>query len=298
MLAQQLLLAARELGLLAHGRDLVLDLERARGHARALVRRALHDLVEAHEVGVGARVVARRGGQARERRERVARGVAVGGELAGLLERSARRVGVAGRGLALAERGERVGEHVLGVRPARDLDRALERLARLVGAIEGAQRVARDQQAGADAAEQTVPLGDALGVAREAERELVLAETVLRPAERLQRPHARDGLDALDRQRAVEVRDRAVGLVEDLEVDARDVGVQHRERRRVLQVRGGLARLGVGGQRAVGLTEVVVDDGLGVVQAEAGEIVLEVAERLEARASACSSAQASSPTVW
>ena len=39
----------------------------------------------------------------------------------------------------------------------------------------------------------------------------------------------------------------------------------------------------VGGERAVGLAEVVVDDGLRVVQAEAGEVVLEVAERLEAR---------------
>ena len=126
-------------------------------------------------------------------------------------------------------------------------------------------------------------LGDALGLAREAERELVLAEPVLRTAERLQRPHLRDRLGALDRQGAVEVRDRAVGLVEDLEVDAGDVGVEHRERRRVLQVGGGLARLRVGRQRAVGLAEVVVDDGLRVVQAEAREIVLELAERLEAR---------------
>ena len=46
---------------------------------------------------------------------------------------------------------------------------------------------------------------------------------------------------------------------------------------------GRLARLGVGGQRAVGLPEVVVDDGLRVVQAEAREVVLELAERLEAR---------------
>ena len=149
-------------------------------------------------------------------------------------------------------------------------------------ALERAQRVAGDQQAGADAAEQAVALGDVLGLAREAERELVLAEAVLRTAERLQRPHPRDGLDALDRQRAVEVRDRAVGLVEDLEVDAGDVRVEHRERRRVLQVGGGLARLRVGGQRAVGLAEVVVDDGLRVVQAEAREVVLEIAERLEA----------------
>ena len=78
VLAQQLLLAPGELGLLAHRRDVVLDLERARGHARALVRRALHDLVEAHEIRVGARVVAGGGCQARERREWVARGVAVG----------------------------------------------------------------------------------------------------------------------------------------------------------------------------------------------------------------------------
>ena len=112
---------------------------------------------------------------------------------------------------------------------------------------------------------------------------LVLAEPVLRAAERLQRPHPRDRLGALDRERAVEVRDRAIGLVEDLEVDAGDVGVQHRERRRVLQVGGRLARLRVGRQRAVGLAEVVVDDGLRVVQAEAREVVLEVAERLEAR---------------
>ena len=149
--------------------------------------------------------------------------------------------------------------------------------------MQRAQRVAGDEQARAHAAEQAVALRDALGVAREAERELVLAEPVLRAAERLQRPHPRDRLGALDRERAVEVRDRAIGLVEDLEVDAGDVGVQHRERRRVLQVGGRLARLRVGRQRAVGLAEVVVDDGLRVVQAEAGEVVLEVAERLEAR---------------
>ena len=94
-------------------------------------------------------------------------------------------------------------------------------------------------------------------------------------------PDACDRLGPLDRQRAVEVGDGAVGLVEDLEVDARDVRVEHRERRRVLQVGGGLSRLGEGGQRTVGLTEVEVDDGLRVVQAEAREVVLEVAQRLE-----------------
>ncbi len=282
VLAQELLLAAGKLGLLAHRRDVVLDLERARRHARALVAGALHDLVEAHQVRVGARVVAGRGRQAGERRERVPRRVAIGRELAGLLEHLPRRVRVARGGLALAERGESVGEHVLRAGAACDLDGALERLARLFVATQGAQRVARDQQAGADAAEQPVALGDALGVAREAERGVVFAEAVLRTAERLQRPHLRDRLRALDRQGAVEVGDRAVGLVEDLEVDAGDVGVEHRERRRVLQVGGRLARLRVGGKGAVGLPEVVVDDGLRVVQAEAREIVLEIAERLEA----------------
>ena len=126
-------------------------------------------------------------------------------------------------------------------------------------------------------------LGDALGLAREAERGSCSPRRFCARPERLQRPYARDGLRALDRQGAVEVRDRAIGLVEDLEVDAGDVGVQHRERRRVLQVRRCLACLRVGGERAVGLSEVVVDDGLRVVQAEAREVVLEVAERLESR---------------
>ena len=44
---------------------------------------------------------------------------------------------------------------------------------------------------------------------------------------------------------------------------------------------GGLACLREGRERAVGLAEVEVDDGLRVVQAEAGEVVLQVAQRLE-----------------
>ncbi len=185
-------------------------------------------------------------------------------------------------GLGLAEGGERVGEHVLGMCPARDLHRARQGDQRLVAALQSAQRVPGDHQAGADAAEQPVPFGDVLGLAGEAERELVLAELVLRTTERLHGPDARDRLGSLDRQGAVEMRNRAIRLVEDLEVDAGDVRVEHRERRLVLQVRCGHARLGERRQRPVGLTEVEVDHGLRVVQAEARKVVLTVAERLEA----------------
>ena len=81
----------------------------------------------AHEIRVGARVIASRGGEARERGERMPRGVAVGRELAGLFQGRACGVPVAVRGLALAEGGQRVGEHVLRMRAARHLDGARER---------------------------------------------------------------------------------------------------------------------------------------------------------------------------
>ena len=185
-------------------------------------------------------------------------------------------------GVALAERRERLGQHVLRARPTRDFDRALQRRQRLVTAIEGAQRVAGDHEARADAAQQPVALGDVLGLAGGVERELVLAELVLRPALSLEGPDARDRLGSLDRERPVEMRDRAVGLVQDLQVDARDVHVEHGERRRVLQVRGGLARLRERLERPVGLAEVEVDDRLRVVQPEAREVVLEITQRLQA----------------
>ena len=227
-------------------------------------------------------MVARRGGEARQGREGVSRRVAVGGELACLLERRTRRVRPAEGGVALAERRERLGERGLRARVARDLDGARQRLQRLVAAPEGAQRVAGDHEARADAALQPVSLGDVLGLPGGVERELVLAEPVLRTALSLQCPDACDRLGSLDRDRPVEMRDGAVGLVEDLQVDARDVHVEHAEGRRVLQVRGGLARLGEPLERPVGLAEVEVDDRLGVVQPEAREVVLEIAQRLQA----------------
>ena len=226
-------------------------------------------------------MIAGRRRQARERREGVARRVAVGGELAGLLERGPRGVRVAGGGLGLAQGGERVGEHVLRMRPACDLHRARQGDQRLVAALQGTERVPGDHQAGTDAAEQPVPFGDVLGVAGEAERALVVAELVLRTPERLHGPDPCDRLGSLDRQRAVEMGNRAIRLVEDLEVHAGDVRVEHRERRLVLQVRCGHTRLGERRQRAVRLTEIEVDHGLRVMEAEAREVVLTIAERLE-----------------